>query len=146
MNLFGRKSAGRAQPRPALARAFPWNVSDIPRSYEAQVRAGMLDNPIAQRAVRLVAEAAGGAPLKGSDDALTALVTTTSAGQGLMETVAAQLLLHGNGFIQILCAPDGSPRELNALRPERVSVEGDARGWPVAFKDRKSTRLNSSHG
>ena len=144
MNLFGRKSAGRAPARPALARSFPWNVSDIPRSYEAQVRSGMLDNPVAQRAVRLVSESVGGAPLYGSDDALTELVKTSSAGQSLLETVAAQLLLHGNGFIQILAAPDGSPRELYALRPERVSVEGDARGWPVAFNYRAngaSTRL-----
>ena len=144
MNLFGRKSAGRASARPALARAFSWNVSDIPRSYEAQVRAAMLDNPVAQRAVRMVSEAVGSAPLYGSDDTLTGLVQTTSAGQSLLESVAAQLLLHGNGYIQILCGPDGAPRELFALRPERVSVEGDARGWPVAYNYRTNeatTRL-----
>ena len=136
MNLFGRKSAGRALARPALARAFSWNVSDIPRSYEAQVRAAMLDNPVAQRAVRMVSQAVGGAPLAGSNDVFTRLVQTTSAGQSLLESVAAQLLLHGNAYIQILCGPDGAPRELYALRPERVSVEGDGRGWPVAYNYR----------
>ena len=33
-----------------------------------------------------------------------------------------------------LTAPDGSLCELYALRPERVSVEADARGWPAAFR------------
>ncbi len=144
MNLFGRKSAGRAPARPALARGFPWAFSEIPRSYEAQVRAGYLDNAVAQRAVRMVAEAVGGAPLASSDSDLAALVSATSAGQSLMETLAAHLLLHGNGFIQILEGTDGAPRELYALRPERVSIEGDARGWPVAFSYRANqerTRL-----
>jgi len=44
------------------------------------------------------------------------------------------LLLHGNGYVQLLTAPDGALAELYALRPERVSVEADARGWPAAFR------------
>ena len=66
MKIFGWKSAGRALARPAqthvsLARRFgAWSPSgplgEWPLSYEAQVRDGYLNNPIAQRAVRLVAE------------------------------------------------------------------------------------------
>lgn len=51
----------------------------------------------------------------------------------LLETVAAQLLLHGNAFVQILCDAEGLPAELFALRPERVTVEADASGWPAAY-------------
>jgi HK97 family phage portal protein len=51
----------------------------------------------------------------------------------LIETVAAQLLLHGNAFVQVICDAEGEPAELFALRPERVSVEADASGWPAAY-------------
>ena len=50
-------------------------VGAWPQSYEAQVRAGYGGNAVAQRAVRLVAEAVGSAPLDASDPALLALVT-----------------------------------------------------------------------
>jgi HK97 family phage portal protein len=143
MKLFGRKSVGRVESRPdlsrpdlsrpALARALTWGGAELPRSYEAQVYAAYRDNPVAQRAVRMVAEGVGGAPLVASDEAALALVVTTTAGQSLLETVAAQLLLHGNGYIQIACDAGGRPAELFALRPERVKIEGDARGWPRAY-------------
>lgn len=138
MKIFGRKSAGRALARPGLARAFSgtagiWQGGDLPQSYEHQVRAGYAINPVAQRAVRLIAESVGGAPLLASDGAVRALVSATSTGQSLLETVATHLLLHGNAYIQILRGADGRPCELYALRPERVSIEGDSRGWPAAF-------------
>jgi HK97 family phage portal protein len=133
MKLFGRKSAGRDDPRPALARALTWGAAELPRSYEAQVRSAYRDNPVAQRAVRMVAEGVGGAPLACSDGAALALVVATTAGQSLLETLSSQLLLHGNGYIQIASDAAGRPVELFALRPERVKIEGDARGWPRAY-------------
>lgn len=97
MKWFGRKAAGRGAVRPALARTFAGGaaIGEWPRSYEAQVREGYCRNPVAQRAVKLVSEGAGGAPLTASDPALAALVTARSGGQLLVETVAAHLLLHG---------------------------------------------------
>jgi HK97 family phage portal protein len=134
MNLFGWKSAGRAPVRPALSRGlFTWAGGGWPRSYEAQLRELYLENAIAQRAVRLVAEAVAAAPLRATDEAALALIAATSGGQALIETAAVQLLLHGNAYVQILGGPDGPPLELFALRPERVSVEPDARGWPAGF-------------
>jgi len=62
-----------------------------------------------------------------------ALVARASAGQGLIETLASHVLLHGNGYVQVIAGADGMPAELFALRPERVSVEADARGWPAAY-------------
>ena len=133
MALFSRKSA-RAVPRPALARGFGGAmIGDWPRSYEAQLRDAYLANPVAQRAVRLVAEGVASAPLRSSDRAAQILVSARSGGQALLETVAIQLLLHGNAYIEILLASDGHPVELFALRPERVSIEADARGWPLAY-------------
>ncbi|WP_033925619.1 phage portal protein [Sphingomonas sp. 35-24ZXX] len=144
---------GARGERPPLARAYtsPWSVmlADPPMSYSEQVRAGYCDNPIAQRAVRLVAEGVGGAPLASSDPAIGVLVQATSAGQGLLETLAAHLLLHGNGYVQILRDADGRPAELFALRPDRVSIEPDARGWPAAYVYRvgdSATRLAAQEG
>jgi phage portal protein BeeE len=53
-----------------------------------------------------------------------------------METLAISLLLHGNGYVQILPDTHGAPAELFALRPERVSIEADPRGWPMAYRYR----------
>ena len=143
MKIFGWKSTGRSFLRPAQSRAgsrvsLARNVGGVslgewPRHYEAQVREGYLHNAIAQRAVRLVAEGVASTPLTSSDDTALALVKATSGGQALIETVAAHLLLHGNAYVELLPGPDGRPCELYALRPERVSVEADPRGWPVAF-------------
>ena len=126
--------------RVPLARAFtsPWFFADgagarAPFEYNAAVRRAYLDNPVAQRAVRLVAEGLGNAPLMPTDATLARLVSATSAGQSLLETLTAQLLLHGNGFVQILKDAAGRPVELFALRPERVSVVPGSDGWPAAF-------------
>ncbi|WP_066530149.1 phage portal protein [Erythrobacter sp. CCH5-A1] len=102
-------------------------------SYGRGIREGFLANPIAQRSVRLIAEGIGQAPLACPDPRLAALVTETSAGQSLVETLAANLLLHGNGYVQILKDASGTPVELFALRPDRVQVVLDANGWPVAY-------------
>lgn len=126
--------------RVPLARgtASPWFFADCgggraPFEYGGAVRRAYLENPVAQRAVRLVAEGIGGAPLRPADPALAALVAETSAGQSLLETLASHLLLHGNAYIQVLKDARGRPVELFALRPERVSVIAGEDGWPAAF-------------
>ena len=87
-----------------LARSFasPWIFADggngqTAYEYSRSVRRAWLENPVAQRAVRLVSEGIAGAPLLPADPRLAALIQATSAGQSLLETLAAQLLLHGNG-------------------------------------------------
>ncbi|MEO0030780.1 MAG: hypothetical protein RIS94_538 [Pseudomonadota bacterium] len=133
-------------PRAPLGRSFasPWAEAfdarggEIrgPLNYPQAIREAYLRNPVAQRAVRLVAEGVGGAPLVASDPALAALVDATSAGQALMETLASQILLHGNGYVQVLRDAEGEVAELFALRPERVTILPDERGWPAAFQYR----------
>jgi HK97 family phage portal protein len=145
MKWFGRKAGGQS-PRPPLARAWlgtGWNATgDWPQSYEAQLRAAILANPVAARARRLVSEAAGSAAFIASADRSedaavgVALVRKRAAGQGLVETVAAHVVLHGNGYIQIGHGPDGRPASLYALRPDRVTIEADAQGWPRAYRYR----------
>jgi HK97 family phage portal protein len=121
-------------------------MGDWPPSYEAQVRDGYARNAIAQRAVKLVAESIGDAPVEASSPALLALATARMGGIRVLETVAAQLQLHGNAFVQVLRAPDDSPAALFPLRPERVTVEPDASGWPAAYRYAvagRTTRLSA---
>jgi len=103
----------------------PW-----PRSYEAQVREAYLANPVAQRAVRLVAESVAWAPVFGGDGDAREVALVTPA---LLESAATQLLLHGNAFVRVLQDGEGAPAELFAMRPERVTIEADAGGWPAAY-------------
>ncbi|HEV2865826.1 MAG TPA: phage portal protein [Allosphingosinicella sp.] len=141
---FGRKAA-REAGRPFLFSGLrhvfagePW-----PRSYEAQVREAYLANPVAQRAVRLVAESVAWCPIyevgesSGPPPPRSARSPSPSRGglvpPPLLEAVASQLLLHGNAFVQVLLDAQGAPAELFALRPERVTVEADAAGWPAAY-------------
>lgn len=149
MKWFGRRS-GRDGSRPVLARggagAVLWREGSGPaaggwaQGYEAQVRAAYLNNPVAQRAVRLVAEGVAAMPVTGDPHAV-ALVAARSAGQELLESVAAQLLLHGNAYVQLIEDGTGGIGELYALRPERVTVEADAAGWPVAYCYRVGERV-----
>jgi HK97 family phage portal protein len=141
MRFFGTKAA-RPVTWPVLARAWGSGgvaLGEWPASYEAQVRAGVVGNPVAQRAMRLVSEGAGGTPVAvegvGEDvrAKVLSLMTRCSSGQPLVETLASHLLLHGNAYVQLIAGADGVPVELFALRPERVSVEADARGWPAAY-------------
>ncbi|MFA7604171.1 MAG: phage portal protein [Novosphingobium sp.] len=125
---------GRA--RVPLARSFasPWHAADCAAyDYPSAVKRAYLDNPVAQRAVRLVAEGIAGAPLLPADPALGALVAATSAGQALLETLASHLLLHGNAYVQVMKDARGRPVELFALRPERMQVIAGADGWPGGF-------------
>ena len=122
------------------AEAFDWRGGDWggggargAHNYPAAIREAYLKNPVAQRAVRLVAEGVGSAPLIVSDPEFAQLISATSAGQALLETLASQMLLHGNGYVQVLRDGDGRPAELYALRPERVRILPDANGWPAAF-------------
>ena len=74
------------------------------------------------------------------DPQVERLVRATSAGQSLLETLAAHLLLHGNAFVQIIRDGAGVPVELFALRPDRISVQAGPDGWPVAWRYRVAER------
>ncbi|WP_164115678.1 phage portal protein [Sphingorhabdus sp. Alg239-R122] len=147
MNLFKSLSLAfkGGGGRPALSRygggagvipTYAEGVSsgdEAPFSYTRDVEAAYERNPVAQRAVRIVTEGIAGAPLAVSDDRIRALVSAASAGQPLLETIAAHLLLHGNAYVQVARGGDGMPAGLYALRPDRVTVEVDVQGWPAAF-------------
>ena len=144
---FGRK-AGSEPVRPIVPDWLSAGASEgFVRSYEAQFDEVYRNNPVGQRAVRLVSGMLGLLNIYSSDggDEAARLVTA----DGLLEEIGAALLLHGNAFVQIIADADDRPSELILLRPERVSVETDASGWPTAFRYRaggKTTRLARTDG
>src|SRR5689334_11816560 len=98
---FGRKSA------PADVRPFvpAWLHSDaaeegFTRSYSEQVEEVYRRNPVGQRAVRLVAGLIGGLTVEAIEgDARAAQLISAD---GLLENIAANLLLHGNAYAQLI--------------------------------------------
>ena len=142
---FGRKSA------PADARPFvPWYASfglqqtnaageGFARSYEARFREVYQDNPVGQRSVRLIAGMLGSLTIDvvEGDSKAAELV---QAG-GLLERIAANLLLHGNAYVQLIADDRDAPVELCLLRPERVQLVCDERGWPVAYRYRAGAQV-----
>ena len=142
---------GGSQSRVPITGGFvsPWAVAfdtrqgRSPFQYEKSVREGFLSNPVAQRAVRIVAEGIGSAQLDCGDQSLGKLLSATSAGQSLIETLASHLLLHGNGFIQIMKDGSGKPVELFALRPERIRIISSDDGWPCEYAYKLADRTVS---
>ncbi|WP_121117156.1 phage portal protein [Croceibacterium ferulae] len=118
---------------PPYALALGVQPTRVAFEYRRGVREAFLNNPVAQRAVRIVADGVAAAPLTISDPKVRRLLEATSAGQSLLETLAAQLVLHGNAFVQVMRDESGLPTELFALRPERMAVIAGADGWPVAY-------------
>ena len=114
------------------------------RGYAAQLDEVYLRNPIGQRSVRLVAGMVGGlpiyaAPSTGSGQAGQEKAVALVTREGLLEEVAAGLLLHGNAYVRLIADGRERPVELHALRPERVSIATDAAGWPAAYVYRAGT-------
>ena len=108
----------------------------------ASARSGYMRNPVVHRCVRLIAETAASVPwllyegeAEHETHPMLELLTRPNPhqpGAGLMETVYGHLLLDGNAFVEAVML-EGEPRELHALRPDRVEIEADSRGWPEAY-------------
>ncbi|MBD8893503.1 phage portal protein [Roseibium litorale] len=113
-----------------------------PRDYAGLAREGFARNPVVYRAVRMIAEAAASMPLtlfEGDLELdrhplldLLSRPNEHEGGADLLEAVYGHLLGAGNAFIEQV-GLGGTPRELYALRPDRVKVVPGASGWPEAF-------------
>lgn len=112
------------------------------RSYAALARAGFMRNPVAYRAMRMVAEAAAAVPWLAYDGAAEmadhpalALLARPNGRQGgpdFFETLYGHLLLSGNAYVEPLMI-GGVLRELHLLRPDRVSVVEGRDGWVAGY-------------
>lgn len=135
-------AAGPALAFHGLGRAV-WS----PRDQVSLIRTGYEENVIGFRAVRMVAEAAAAIPLMLDEDGarqsehpvlrLLAQPNPGQDGRGFLESVYGHLQLAGNAYLEA-AAPDslGLPRELHALRPDRMRVIPGEDGWPEGFEYR----------
>src|SRR5262249_16366718 len=114
-----------------------------PRDYAALTRAGYVHNAIVYRAVKLVAENVGGCCFVAEEGGGTrrthpllgviARPNPRQDGARLIEAVATHLLLAGNAYVEAVSV-EASPRELYALRPDRMKLIPGADGWPEAYE------------
>ncbi len=116
-----------------------------PRDQVSLARIGYEQNVIGFRAVRMVAEASaaiplvlteGGTPMR-EHPVLRLLDRPSPAqdGRSFLEAVFGHLQLSGNAYLEG-AAHDatGMPRELHALRPDRMRVVPGPDGWPMAYE------------
>ncbi|WP_420102656.1 phage portal protein [Bosea sp. (in: a-proteobacteria)] len=120
------------------------------RSYASLSREGFMKNPIAHRAVRMIAEAAASVPWlayegeseRPGDARLTLLSRPNGrmAGTDFFETLYGHLLLAGNAFVEGVRVGD-ELRELHLLRPDRVRIVEGRDGWPEAYEYRTGNHV-----
>jgi HK97 family phage portal protein len=118
-----------------------------PRDYAALAREGFLKNAIVHRSVKLVAENVAAAslilyegPHQLAAHPLLDLIARPNPREdraGFLEAVVANLLIAGNAYIEAVTLQGeggAQPRELYALRPDRMKVVPGADGWPQAYE------------
>ena len=138
----GRKGA-RVLDLPMFAFACGGEPIWSPRDYAALARLGYGANPVAFRAVRMIAEAAASVPwllydrsAEIEDHPLLALLKRPNSftdGTSLFEAWYSHLLIAGNAYLEA-AAIDGEVKALYALRPDRVRVVPGDRGWPESYQ------------
>ena len=121
-----------------------------PRDYAALAREGFQKNAVVHRAVRLLAEAAASLPMTLFADrraldahpllALLARPNAREGGQRFLESLYGHLLVAGNAYVEAVSV-DNVPRELHALRPDRMRVMPGADGWPAAYEYAVGTQI-----
>ncbi|MBL1419145.1 MAG: phage portal protein [Alphaproteobacteria bacterium] len=110
----------------------------------AMARHAYMQNPIAHRAVRMIAEAAASVQLQlFIDDEelidhpllnLIAHPNMNMSGYEFLEQCYSQLLIDGNCYLQQSALDDIVPDALYSLRPDRVRLVVDERGWPTCYE------------
>ncbi len=113
------------------------------RTGTALTQAGYRQNPVVYRCVRLIAEAAASVAINVFEaqseheshpvSDLLARPNPREAGSQFFESLYGYLLLNGNAYLE--CVSVGNqPRELYALRPDRMKVIPGIDGWPEAYE------------
>ncbi|MCD2180989.1 phage portal protein [Rhizobium sp. GN54] len=120
------------------------------RSYAALAREGFMRNPVAHRAVRMIAEAAASVPWlvyagedELADDPAAGLLSRPNGRMGgneFFEALYGHLQISGNAFVEGVRI-GGDLRELHLLRPDRVRVIEGRDGWPEAYEYRAGAHV-----
>ncbi|WP_107498058.1 phage portal protein [Thalassobius sp. I31.1] len=136
--------ASAAGPVIAMQRGMSGRVAWSPRDVVSLTKAGFTGNPVGFRSVKLIAEAAAALPLvlqnadqRFEQHPVLDLVRRPNAGQGraeLFEALYGQMLLSGNGYLEVVPDEEGQAAELHVLRSDRMNVVPGTDGWPVAYE------------
>ncbi|MCV6593741.1 MAG: phage portal protein [Silicimonas sp.] len=137
---------------PVIAYAGSGRVAWTPRDTGNLTRQGFAGNPVGFRVVKLIAEAASALPLvcqsaeaRFETHPLLALIARPNSGQGqveLLEALYGQLLLSGNGYLEVVLDEAGRAAELHVLRSDRMAVVPGPDGWPVAYEYRAAGKAH----
>ncbi len=114
-----------------------------PRNYAALAREGYAANVVGYRCIRMIAEAASSINLltyvngvEADAHPIKSLLkrpNPSQSGRELMENLYGYLLVAGNSYAELVTL-ENSPRELFALRPDRMKIVPSPQGWPEAFE------------
>ncbi|WP_323040944.1 phage portal protein [Gemmobacter sp.] len=145
---FLRRGAAQAVPEAkasATGRVVAMGTGGVAWSARDAVsltRNGFLGNPVAFRAVKLIAESAAALPLVVQDSErrydlhpVLELIRRPNPAQGradFLEAVYGHLLLAGNAYLEAVPGA-GGVAELHVLRPDRMALVPGPDGWPVAY-------------
>ena len=148
-----RASEAKSAPHPVIALSLMGAPRWSGRDFLSTAREGVLKNAVAYRCVRMIAEGAAAVPWLVYDGrtelethpllTLLARPNPEEEGSALFERWYAYLQCAGDAYLEAVSA-SGQVRELYALRPDRVSVIADPRGWPAGYDykvDGRTTRL-----
>jgi HK97 family phage portal protein len=140
--LFGRFGQRAAEPTASLARWGPGEVRRTPDRYDQLAREGYLGCVVAYRCIREIARGAATVPwlvyngVRELDDhPLVDLLRRPNPAQSGADLIEALLVHHqiaGNAWAQAIGPDGGPPREIHALRPDRMSVVPGPGGLPAA--------------
>ena len=146
--LFGTKASVRPDQKasrtgPLIAHLSLGMTRYAPRDAVELTRFGYEANPVVYRAVRMIAEAAASIPWRAYEGAMEvcdhpalALITRPNpveVGPVFLEALISNLLLFGNAYVENVSV-EGVPRELYALRPDRMAIIPGPDGWPSAYE------------
>jgi HK97 family phage portal protein len=139
---FAAPEQKRSRTGPLIALHEAGRPVWTPRDYAALSREGYQRNPVVHRCVRLIAEAAAQTQLIAKVDGrempehpALALIERPNPRQGgiaFRETLYGYLVVAGNAYVEA-ASIGREPRELFALRPDRMRVVPGRDGWPEAY-------------
>ena len=150
LDRFFRRAPEKKSAPPLIALSLMGGARWCPRDFQSLAREGVIGNAIAYRCVRMIAEGAASVPWLLYDGAqeieshpllsLLSCPNPMEEGTALFERWYAFLQCAGDAYLEAVSA-GGQVRELYVLRPDRVSVVADARGWPVAYDYKLGERV-----
>jgi len=159
MPSFFRRSAPPPEAKASAAAMATFHPTGrpvwTPRDLGALTRQSYIQNAIAHRCVRLIAQSAATLPLAVTVAAraqavhpLAALLARPNPAQdccALLETLYGHLQIAGNAYLEAVpdpADPQAPPRELHVLRPDRMRVIPGQGGWPEGYEYRINSRAH----